>query len=294
MVFMSFFSDGMTGTMKSIVRIFCALSFLALWMPFQAQAHQPRIVDSEKTEIRNPEISQAFYGELQGTPKTFVIESDKDFVLYLQLLVPKMTNADARYSAVAFESTEQGRIPVASISGESQEWKEYHEEFANDVYLQSQGTEYQARSGKYEVDVFGNGDSGKFVLVIGKAESFPASEIWNALVVVPQLKKEFFHTTPLTLVWTKFGAIGFAVSITLNVLAWLLFQYVAKRILRRDLKERNMGKGERYVRLAVGLALLVLSIHLWSGLIFFLSGALIATAVSGWCLYYVFKTGRKP
>lgn len=269
----------------------------ALWvlfvLPIQAQAHQPRIVENEKTEIRNPEISQAFYGELQGGPKTFVIESDKDFDLYLQLLVPKTTNPDARYSAVAFESTDQGRIPVASISGEGQEWREYHEEFANDGYLQSQGTEYQARSGKYEVDVFGNGDSGKFVLVIGKAESFPASEIWNALVVVPQLKKEFFQTTPLTLVWTKFGAIGFAAAVTLNILGWLLFQYVAKRIIKRDPKERNMGNGERLVRVMAGFTMLALSIHLWNGPFFLLSGAVIATGVSGWCLFYVFMKRRK-
>lgn len=51
-------------------------------------AHQPRLVSSDEIEVLDPEISKAYYGELTGEPHTFIINSDKEFSIYLNLLIP--------------------------------------------------------------------------------------------------------------------------------------------------------------------------------------------------------------
>lgn len=62
-------------------------------------AHQPRLAYNENLtidnakRIENPEISQAFYGELKGQPDYYKIDSDKDFNLYVNLVVPDIQGA---------------------------------------------------------------------------------------------------------------------------------------------------------------------------------------------------------
>ena len=40
-------------------------------------------------------------------------------------------------------------------------------------------------------------NQGKYVLVVGEKEEFPAAEMAKALLTVPQLKKNFFHEPAL-------------------------------------------------------------------------------------------------
>ena len=54
-------------------------------------AHQPRIVSEGRiVQINNPEISQAFYGELKGKAVDFEIDSGQPFKFYVGLLVPDL------------------------------------------------------------------------------------------------------------------------------------------------------------------------------------------------------------
>jgi len=52
-------------------------------------AHQPDLVFLKKgdVQINNPELSQGFYDELKGSPRDYFIDLNKDFDLYLNLLV---------------------------------------------------------------------------------------------------------------------------------------------------------------------------------------------------------------
>jgi hypothetical protein len=50
---------------------FLSLLFLA---PAICSAHQPRLADSNYIQVVNPEISQAFYGELKGGPTEYIID----------------------------------------------------------------------------------------------------------------------------------------------------------------------------------------------------------------------------
>ena len=62
-----------------------ALFFLAAGL---ASAHQPELVylQSGEVQIINPEVSRALYDELKGGPRYYLIDSAKDFDLYINLL----------------------------------------------------------------------------------------------------------------------------------------------------------------------------------------------------------------
>ena len=78
-------------------------------MAAEAQAHQPRIVsDSWLTLIENPEVSQAFYGELKGHEAYYLIDLKQAGDLYLQLLVPDLPGVAKDKSAAVEYSPELG------------------------------------------------------------------------------------------------------------------------------------------------------------------------------------------
>ena len=62
--------------MQSRLKTFFILGALFLFLPFIASAHNPRVVkNGEPVIVQNPEISQAFYGELKGEAQIFEIDS---------------------------------------------------------------------------------------------------------------------------------------------------------------------------------------------------------------------------
>ena len=112
--------------------------FVIFFLAFagNASAHQPRIIylQTGDIQISDPELSQAFYDELKGTPRDYFIDSSKDFELYLNLLVPNPENKDGRYSADVFSaqggSASGGDIQwkkLYSLDGTSFEWHNFYE-----------------------------------------------------------------------------------------------------------------------------------------------------------------------
>ncbi|MEI6671877.1 MAG: hypothetical protein WCL02_00485 [bacterium] len=60
-------------------------------------AHQPRLVFTyplgEMISIKNPEISQAFYGNLSGQEDVYQIDSATGFLLYVSIVVPNISGS---------------------------------------------------------------------------------------------------------------------------------------------------------------------------------------------------------
>ena len=170
-----------------------------------ASAHQPRLVEGTSTEITNPEVSQAFYGELMGDPAVFRIVSGKPFKLYVGILVPDIPNVAKDISAeivLMGSNPDDGLFPY-QLYGLSSSWASFHEEFGNDDYFW--GPEFKAPDsapqtpagvevgpGTYLITVFSPNNNGKYVLVVGEKEVFPFDEIVNTVRVMPTLKSEFF------------------------------------------------------------------------------------------------------
>lgn len=191
---------------------FLIILFSLIFFADSVLAHQPRIIYFQNGDVtvQNPELSQAFYDELKGAVRDYYIDSNKDFNLYLNLLVPELANRDGRYSANIFLMSGDGQQQIGTLDGNNFEWKQMYEPFGRDYYLQGPEFEKQVSAGKYKIEVFSKDNQGKYVLAIGKTESFNAESIFNVYWQIPLLKIQFFKSDILQFFLTPFGiaAIG--------------------------------------------------------------------------------------
>ncbi|MCX5653081.1 MAG: hypothetical protein NTY65_00300 [Planctomycetota bacterium] len=126
---------------------------LSLLVPKTVLAHQPRIVESGPADICQPEVSQAFYGELTGAPVEYRIQSAEAFRLYVGILVPDVPEARKDISVEIFRITPNGNEAVVLLDGKAFEWTPFFEEFAQDNYFW--GPEYKAEDSQKGVELRG-------------------------------------------------------------------------------------------------------------------------------------------
>lgn len=189
-----------------------------------AYAHQPRIVDNEITKVENPEISQAFYGELKGRSHFYEINSDNEFELYLGILVPDIDNIDKDISFIVYK----GGDILWGFDGLQHDWTYFWEKFAGDGYFDgpelrsNDKSEYprgvMVNSGTYQIEVYSPDNIGKYVLAVGTIESFPFPEIVNTIKTLPKLKSDFFEKSALTAFSNRIGIFIFGPIIIIIVI----------------------------------------------------------------------------
>jgi len=184
------------------------LIVLSFTIAANVQAHEPRIVpDNELVLIKNPDISQAFYGELKGQPAYYLINLKTAGDLYLQILVPDLPGILKDKGVVITYSPELGQKAVnfSKLDPKSAGWEKFYEEYAGDNYLNGPEIKEPAEPGYYFIKVESPENEGKYVLVVGQKEAFPILESVKALVAIPILKVNFFNKP----VWYFFeGKIG--------------------------------------------------------------------------------------
>ena len=193
--------------LEAMVQVSSALrnSLALLLLAGTGLAHQPRFPEPGTTVVRHPEISQAFYAELTGSPQLYRIESPDSFRLYVQLLVPDIPGVTLDYSADIFTMAPAGREPVARLDGPAAEWSEFFEPFAGDNYFTGPEIERPAGPGDWFVEVTSPDNAGKYVLVVGQGESFPPGEIARTLGVLPKLKRDYFGKPAASAYWNYIG-----------------------------------------------------------------------------------------
>lgn len=225
---------------KTIPFLICLIIFSCIFIP-AAQAHQPRIVgpSAEITNIHNPEISQAFYGQLKGEPALFQVQSDQWFNLYVGILVPDVADVDKDVSVLVSRKTEQGEQEMFLLDGQNYNWQLFYEEFGGDHYFQ--GPELRAfdspddlphgtrvSEGTYIIKVYSSDNQGKYVLVVGEKEEFPPAEIINTIITLPQLKMNFFDKSPFAVYNSLIGVYLFipltAVVFLIALVVWLVIK----------------------------------------------------------------------
>jgi len=220
---------------KIILNIFLFLLFTNV-----ALAHQPRIINQNFVEVKNPEISQAFYGELFGEPALYKINSSKPFLLYVGLLVPDISNIDKDISAEISREIGEKKELVYSLDGLNYVWTNYYEEFAGDNYFK--GPEFkdlnngsnipkgiEVESGIYTIKIYSPDNLGKYVFVVGEKEKFPLKEILNTFKVLPELKSDFFEKS----IWSSFSnriGLFFAVFLLIIFIILTLLIFIIKKI----------------------------------------------------------------
>jgi len=174
-------------------------------------AHQPRLDLGTSVSIEtpiivdDPEISQAFYGELNGNPVYYQINSPQTFQLYVNLLVP--TSPGQGGELVSAEVTDSSGAVIMFLNGTNSTWTPYFEEFGGDYYLKGPEATLQVPSGTYNIRVFNTLNQGKYSIAIGKIEAFPANEAITALFTLPLLKEQFFGKPVSTLFFEFLGII---------------------------------------------------------------------------------------
>ncbi len=187
--------------------------------------YQPNLVflQKEDVEISNPEISQAFYDELTGVSKNYFVNSDKDFNLYINLLVPAISNRSGKYFANIFLiKTDNSEEKIATLDANSVEWQEYYESFGRDYYLKGPELERKVLAGNYRIEIFSQENTGKYVLAVGKTEKIDAVSILNVFWKIPLLKIKFFQSSILQFFFTPIFIAGVAVAgLILIILAFL-------------------------------------------------------------------------
>lgn len=169
---------------KTLEITICVLFLLAGSVVF---AHQPRLVESNFTLVENPEVSQAFYGELKDEPDTYEIHTETQIRLYVGILVPDIENIGKDVSVEISKDNEFYYL----LDGVNFEWQPYYEEFAGDNYFKGPEFLSDGEPGIYILKVFSPDNQGKYVLVVGEKEEFPLNEMLNTLVILPRLKKFF-------------------------------------------------------------------------------------------------------
>jgi len=155
-----------------------------------ASAHQPVIVDSEPAvTVSQPEISKAYYGELNGQPVSYTIKSSQSFNLYVNLLTPAKDNNQTLLSA---KITGPDNRLLSTLDGSNFAWEPYYEPFGGDNYYK--GPEYRARvnAGEYRIQVTSAGNTGPYIIAIGETEQFTAQEMLTTLKTLPDLKLNYF------------------------------------------------------------------------------------------------------
>jgi len=183
---------------KYYVLVFCLLAGLTLAQA--AEAHQPRYIQENRlVVINNPEVSQAFYGELRGREAYYLLEFKRAGDLYLQLLAPDLPEIQKDKTATVEYAPELGAkaASFAELSAPASEWKKYYEEYGGDNYFKGPELKKPAEPGYYIVKISSPENQGKYVLAVGEKEEFPAGEALKAALTLPLLKKDFF-AEPLT------------------------------------------------------------------------------------------------
>lgn len=186
------------------------LIFILFLLLGPVSAHQPRLdVGTAVTVenpiiVENPEISQAFYGQLNGKPVYYQIKSDKPFHLYINLLVPTSPGQGGEF--VSAQVTDTSGNVVMFLNGTNSTWTPYFEEFGGDYYLKGPEATLQVPAGTYNIKIFNSQNQGKYSIAIGKIEAFPANEAITALFTLPLLKEQFF-AKPLITLFIEFAGI---------------------------------------------------------------------------------------
>lgn len=205
---------------------------LCIWIGVSF-AHQPRLVFTypvgEIINVKNPEVSQAFYGNLSGQEDIYQIQSDTGFLLYVSIVVPKISGSRTDFTVDIIKWDE---AIYSRLDGKRFVWTDFFEAYAGDKYLQWPSSEKTVDPWIYTIRVSNSDNIWKYSLAIGKKESFPFDEIIHTYKVLPQLKMVFFekpwYTIFLNIVWW-WVLIGIIVVIMLTMGSIKLVKYSKHR-----------------------------------------------------------------
>ena len=197
---------------------------IMLSWPLGVFAHQPRIVDTEKIHVTKPEVSKAYYAKLSGKPHTYFISVNSAIDLYVNVLFPYNEGPKKNITVDVFRDDQS----IGSLSSGEVVWKKFFEPFGQSMYWQGPELKKNVDAGKYEILVQSKEKNLRYVLAIGETEVWNGIDSINAILLIPELKRNFFEESPISFI---FSPLGYGYILLLQLLA-LMVGWVILRILK--------------------------------------------------------------
>lgn len=203
-------------------------------MAGSVSAHQPRIIYGDQAPttaviISDPEISQAFYGELTGQPGKFTLNLKSPLKFYWNLLAPDILGAREDFVAHLDGESATGAPFEAVLDSQGKFWTKYYEPYGGDNYFKGPEATIDLPAGTYAIAVTNNGNQGKYVLVVGQTESFFLGEIGQTLISLPSLKHDFFGQSIWRAYFNRVGQYLAVALLLLIFILWFLFWRLGRK-----------------------------------------------------------------
>lgn len=267
-----------TNKLRIVILVFFLI--LVSW-PLEVLAHQPRIVEYEKINVTKPEISKAYYGELSGKPHIYMIEASSAIDLYVNVLVPFIEGPGKNVIVKIFK----GDQSLGSLSPGEKDWKEFFEPFGQSMYWQGPEFKIRADAGKYKILVQSREKNIRYVLAIGEIEAFDGIESLKAILLIPELKRNFFEESPIGFI---FSPLGWGYILLLQLLA-LLVGWVISRVFKisriKIQKEyfQNFARNTIILGLIFWVGLLSWAVRTsWHPILILMSGLALFMVITSW------------
>ena len=197
---------------------------IMLSWPLGVFAHQPRIVDTEKIHVTKPEVSKAYYAKLSGKPHTYFISVNSAIDLYVNVLFPYNEGPKKNITVDVFRDDQS----IGSLSSGEVVWKKFFEPFGQSMYWQGPELKKNVDAGKYKILVQSKEKNLRYVLAIGETEVWNGIDSINAILLIPELKRNFFEESPISFILSP---LGYGYILLLQLLA-LIVGWVILRILK--------------------------------------------------------------
>lgn len=256
------------------------------WVCF---AHQPRIIDSDQTIVTEPEVSKAYYAKLSGTIQQYTIIENSAFNLYVNILVPAITNQKKDVSVIIYKNGNRD-VPFATLDWINFQRTSFFEKFGHDSYRK--GPEYSGmvESGTYDIVVMSTNNDSSYSLAIGEIENFDVKESVNALHLIPLIKSEFFNKSPIDFIFSPLGRWTILVMFILSFLFWLWYRSILKLFSHSASQPKaikNIWWKDRVIRGCIGLGLVLRAITTTRSLrLLFIAGFCLFEAMFSRCAFY--------
>ena len=141
----------------------------------------------------------------------------------------------------------KGEQPMEVLNPKTNDWKKFFEPFGQSIYWKGPEFKVRADAGNYKIHVQSTEKSMRYVLATGEIEAFDGTESLRAILLIPELKKNFFEESPFSFILSPLGwgyilllqilviLIGFVISKILNIsrvkFQMKYFQFSIKNIM---------------------------------------------------------------
>jgi len=205
--------------------IFIVLSFIV----FPAKAHRLRLVYNQILNpnspylIAEPQIAQAFYGELKLEPDYYQINLAEPLAFKLGLFSPANKEERQDFAAEIISNNYDSRdLIISTLESEDPLWGVYFEKFAGNKYYKGPAAVINLEQGSYLLKIYSSDNQGKYTLMLGQEGNFTSHDIIDSLEKLPNLKKDFFAAPPIAAYFNLIGFFALLVVASVIVFAFWL------------------------------------------------------------------------